>query len=148
MTHLLFSVSGSGRTAWTTCCVWPKRACNLFCLSQVPLPVGGNDAKGKINNFHTMPCNLSLSKVIEVKREWKTCLTGEGAYVLDKCSLHFASYCFCILCFPGFNRWAGGFMISTHKLFQHEFKTYTSHLLLLGKFEYGGGPIFKVVLEC
>ena len=23
-----------------------------------------------------------------------------------------------------------------------------SHLLLLGKFEYGGGPIFKVVLEC
>ena len=24
----------------------------------------------------------------------------------------------------------------------------TSHLLLLGKFEYGGGPIFKVVLEC
>ena len=25
---------------------------------------------------------------------------------------------------------------------------HTSHLLLLGKFEYGGGPIFKVVLEC
>ena len=24
----------------------------------------------------------------------------------------------------------------------------TSHLLLLGKFVYGGGPIFKVVLEC
>ena len=23
-----------------------------------------------------------------------------------------------------------------------------SHLLLLGKFKYGGGPIFKVVLEC
>ena len=23
-----------------------------------------------------------------------------------------------------------------------------SHLLLLGKFEYTGGPIFKVVLEC
>ena len=23
-----------------------------------------------------------------------------------------------------------------------------SHLLLLGKFECGGGPIFKVVLEC
>ena len=23
-----------------------------------------------------------------------------------------------------------------------------SHLLLLGKFEFGGGPIFKVVLEC
>ena len=23
-----------------------------------------------------------------------------------------------------------------------------SHLLLLGKFEYGGGSIFKVVLEC
>ena len=23
-----------------------------------------------------------------------------------------------------------------------------SHLLLLGKFEYSGGPIFKVVLEC
>ena len=23
-----------------------------------------------------------------------------------------------------------------------------SHLLLLRKFEYGGGPIFKVVLEC
>ena len=27
-------------------------------------------------------------------------------------------------------------------------KTYTTQLLLLGKFEYGGGPIFKVVLEC
>ena len=25
---------------------------------------------------------------------------------------------------------------------------YKSHLLLLGKFEYTGGPIFKVVLEC
>ena len=25
---------------------------------------------------------------------------------------------------------------------------YMSQLLLLGKFEYGGGPIFKVVLEC
>ena len=25
---------------------------------------------------------------------------------------------------------------------------YMSHLLLLGKFEYSGGPIFKVVLEC
>ena len=25
---------------------------------------------------------------------------------------------------------------------------YTSQLLLLGKVEYGGGPIFKVVLEC
>ena len=25
---------------------------------------------------------------------------------------------------------------------------YTSHLLLLGKFEYTGGLIFKVVLEC
>ena len=24
----------------------------------------------------------------------------------------------------------------------------TTQLLLLGKFEYGGGPIFKVVLEC
>ena len=23
-----------------------------------------------------------------------------------------------------------------------------THLLLLGKFEYTGGPIFKVVLEC
>ena len=29
--------------------------------------------------------------------------------------------------------------------FMHQ---YMSHLLLLGKFEYGGGPIFKVVLEC
>ena len=27
-------------------------------------------------------------------------------------------------------------------------KEYMSHLLLLGKFEYTGGPIFKVVLEC
>ena len=26
--------------------------------------------------------------------------------------------------------------------------SYMSQLLLLGKFEYGGGPIFKVVLEC
>ena len=25
---------------------------------------------------------------------------------------------------------------------------YMSQLLLLGKFEYTGGPIFKVVLEC
>ena len=25
---------------------------------------------------------------------------------------------------------------------------YMSQLLLLGKFEYGGGPIFRVVLEC
>ena len=25
---------------------------------------------------------------------------------------------------------------------------YMTQLLLLGKFEYGGGPIFKVVLEC
>ena len=25
---------------------------------------------------------------------------------------------------------------------------YMSQLLLLGKFEYGEGPIFKVVLEC
>ena len=24
----------------------------------------------------------------------------------------------------------------------------TSHSQMLGKFEYGGGPIFKVVLEC
>ena len=28
------------------------------------------------------------------------------------------------------------------------FKKYTTQLLLLGKFEYTGGPIFKVVLEC
>ena len=26
--------------------------------------------------------------------------------------------------------------------------TYMTQLLLLGKFKYGGGPIFKVVLEC
>ena len=26
--------------------------------------------------------------------------------------------------------------------------SYMTQLLLLGKFEYGGGPIFKVVLEC
>ena len=25
---------------------------------------------------------------------------------------------------------------------------YTSHSQMLGKFEYGGGPTFKVVLEC
>ena len=28
------------------------------------------------------------------------------------------------------------------------FVQYMSQLLLLGKFQYGGGPIFKVVLEC
>ena len=28
------------------------------------------------------------------------------------------------------------------------FKVVMSQLLLLGKFEYTGGPIFKVVLEC
>ena len=26
--------------------------------------------------------------------------------------------------------------------------TYMSHSQMLGKVEYGGGPIFKVVLEC
>ena len=31
------------------------------------------------------------------------------------------------------------------RVFAH---VYMSQLLLLGKFEYGGGPIFKVVLEC
>ena len=31
--------------------------------------------------------------------------------------------------------------------FNH-FQYGSSQLLLLGKFEYGGGPIFKVVLEC
>ena len=30
----------------------------------------------------------------------------------------------------------------------YEVESYMSQLLLLGKFEYGGGPIFKVVLEC
>ena len=25
---------------------------------------------------------------------------------------------------------------------------YMSHSQMLGKFEYGGGPIFKVVIEC
>ena len=28
------------------------------------------------------------------------------------------------------------------------FMVHMSQMLLLGKFEYGGGPIFKVVLEC
>ena len=32
--------------------------------------------------------------------------------------------------------------------FAETFGDDTSQLLLLGKFEYGGGPIFKVVLEC
>ena len=32
------------------------------------------------------------------------------------------------------------------KIFEPEINM--SQLLLLGKFEYGGGPIFKVVLEC
>ena len=31
---------------------------------------------------------------------------------------------------------------------QHLSFVFMSHLLLLGKFEYSGGPIFKVVLEC
>ena len=30
----------------------------------------------------------------------------------------------------------------------YEKHLHMSHLLLLGKFEYSGGPIFKVVLEC
>ena len=30
----------------------------------------------------------------------------------------------------------------------HENKIHTSHSQMLGKVEYGGGPIFKVVLEC
>ena len=33
-------------------------------------------------------------------------------------------------------------------VFQYFLFPYMSQLLLLGKFEYGGGPIFKVVLEC
>ena len=33
-------------------------------------------------------------------------------------------------------------------MFVSEEKIRMSHLLLLGKFEYGGGPFFKVVLEC
>ena len=41
----------------------------------------------------------------------------------------------------------------TQALYKEKIKTDTkflrrSQLLLLGKFEYGGGPIFKVVLEC
>ena len=36
-----------------------------------------------------------------------------------QCSLYSASYFCCILYFPGFNRWASGFKISMHKLFQH-----------------------------
>ena len=31
---------------------------------------------------------------------------------------------------------------------QNNEKFIMTHLLLLGKFEYTGGPIFKVVLEC
>ena len=31
---------------------------------------------------------------------------------------------------------------------KRKLEKHMSHLLLLGKFEYGGGPIFKVVLEC
>ena len=34
------------------------------------------------------------------------------------------------------------------KLFRDENLKDMSQLLLLGKFEYTGGPIFKVVLEC
>ena len=37
-------------------------------------------------------------------------------------------------------------MLTIRKIWRHY--GYMSHLLLLGKFEYGGGPIFKVVLEC
>ena len=33
-------------------------------------------------------------------------------------------------------------------IFNWSTNLYKSQLLLLGKFEYGGGPIFKVVLEC
>ena len=32
--------------------------------------------------------------------------------------------------------------------FPNQNMIFMSHLPLLGKFEYGGGPIFKVVLEC
>ena len=39
--------------------------------------------------------------------------------------------------------WAGFQFITSIKTI-----AYMSHLLLLGKFEYSGGPIFKVVLEC
>ena len=34
-----------------------------------------------------------------------------------------------------------------HCVFSFEY-TYMTQLLLLGKVEYGGGPIFKMVLEC
>ena len=38
-------------------------------------------------------------------------------------------------------------MVKT-KLIVHLPRPDTTQLLLLGKFEYTGGPIFKVVLEC
>ena len=40
------------------------------------------------------------------------------------------------------------FNIISSPSLRHQHHHYMSQLLLLGKVEYGGGPIFKVVLEC
>ena len=42
----------------------------------------------------------------------------------------------------------GPIIISTSLYITLSLSLNKSHLLLLGKFEYSGGPIFKVVLEC
>ena len=43
---------------------------------------------------------------------------------------------------------ASRLLVEFRLFFGKELNMGTSHLLLLGKFEYGGGPIFKVVIEC
>ena len=39
-------------------------------------------------------------------------------------------------------------LTSPESIFDFVGQLYKTQLLLLGKFEYTGGPIFKVVLEC
>ena len=39
-------------------------------------------------------------------------------------------------------------LVTHGKRHTYDIYAYMTQLLLLGKVEYGGGPIFKVVLEC
>ena len=41
-----------------------------------------------------------------------------------------------------------GYILGANFLLDGTSGKHMSHSQMLGKFEYGGGPIFKVVLEC
>ena len=44
--------------------------------------------------------------------------------------------------------WCANIDFETTRKSHGYFKLYKTHSQMLGKFEYTGGPIFKVVLEC